>query len=60
MGVTQSVGSLARIIGPIFALSLFDIQPALPYLICAVLAVLAGLIAWVKLVQPAAADETGQ
>ena len=60
MGVTQSVGSLARIIGPIFALSLFDVQPALPYLICAVLAVLAGLIAWVKLAQPAAADETGQ
>lgn len=52
MGVTQSVGSLARIIGPIFALSLFDLWPALPYLICAGLAVVAGLIALVKLVEP--------
>ena len=52
MGVTQSLGSLARIIGPIFALSLFDIWPALPYLFCAGLATVAGLIAWAKLVQP--------
>jgi len=57
MGVTQSVGSLARIIGPIFALSLFDVWPALPYLVCAGLAIFAGLIAWVKLVQPAAEPE---
>ena len=57
MGVTQSVGSLARIIGPIFALSLFDIWPALPYLFCAVLAVFAGIFAWVKLVQPAKKDD---
>ena len=52
MGVTQSLGSLARIIGPVFALGLFDIWPALPYLLCAGLAVLAGLIAWIKLDQP--------
>lgn len=52
MGVTQSVGSLARIIGPVFALGLFDFWPALPYFICAGLAMLAGLIAWAKLVQP--------
>ena len=52
MGITQSLGSLARIIGPVFALGLFDIWPALPYLLCAGLAVLAGLIAWIKLDQP--------
>ena len=58
MGVTQSVGSLARIIGPVFALGLFDVWAALPYLICAGLALLAGLIAWAKLAQPNyAADE---
>jgi multidrug resistance protein len=53
MGVTQSVGSLARIIGPVLALGLFDIQPTLPFLICACLAVFAGIIAWMKLAQPA-------
>jgi multidrug resistance protein len=58
MGVTQSVGSLARIIGPVFALGLFDVWPALPYLLCAGLALLAGLIAWVKLVQPEYAETT--
>ena len=52
MGVTQSLGSLARIAGPVFALGLFDIWPALPYLLCAGLAVLAGIIAWIKLDEP--------
>ncbi len=58
MGITQSVGSLARIIGPVFALGLFDVWPALPYLLCACLAVVAGLIAWVKLVQPEYAEKS--
>ncbi len=58
MGVTQSVGSLARIIGPVFALGLFDVWPALPYLVCAGLALLAGFIAWVKLVQPEYAENS--
>lgn len=35
MGVAQGVGAIARIIGPIFAATLFDTHPALPYLICA-------------------------
>ncbi len=43
MGVAQGVGSLARIVGPIFAASLFDKHPALPYLICAVVLFLTGL-----------------
>jgi MFS transporter, DHA1 family, tetracycline resistance protein len=34
MGVTQGVGSLARIAGPIFAASLFVAHHSLPYLIC--------------------------
>ena len=45
MGVTQSIGSLARIIGPIFALGLMDIWIELPYLICAVIAIMAAVSA---------------
>ena len=37
---------LARIVGPMFAATLFDKHPALPYLICAVLSLFTGLIAW--------------
>jgi DHA1 family tetracycline resistance protein-like MFS transporter len=48
-GVAQSAGSLARILAPIFAASIFDLSHGAPYLICAAIAVLAGLIAWVKL-----------
>ncbi len=35
IGVAQGAGSLARIIGPIFATGLLPITAALPYLICA-------------------------
>ncbi len=52
LGVTQSVGSLARIVGPVFVLGLFDIRPELPYFICACIAALAGWVALVKLNQP--------
>ena len=34
IGVAQGAGSLARILGPIFATGLLPYQPALPYLIC--------------------------
>jgi MFS family permease len=34
IGVAQSAGSLARIIAPVFAATLLDYYPALPYLIC--------------------------
>jgi fucose permease len=37
MGVAQGIGSLARIVGPIFAASLFVQSPSLPYLICSAL-----------------------
>jgi MFS transporter, DHA1 family, tetracycline resistance protein len=35
IGVAQSAGSLARILGPVFATSLLVYSPAVPYLICA-------------------------
>ena len=34
IGVAQSAGSLARIFAPIFAATLLDYYPPLPYLIC--------------------------
>lgn len=49
LGVAQSVGTLARIAGPVFATTAFAFQPVMPYLICASIAVLASLIAWRQL-----------
>ncbi len=49
IGVAQSAGSLARIFGPMFAGTLFETHPAVPYLTCAVIAVITGLIAWQRL-----------
>jgi MFS transporter, DHA1 family, tetracycline resistance protein len=46
LGVAQSFGSLARIVGPVFAASLFDVRPALPYLICSGVSLFAGLLGW--------------
>jgi MFS family permease len=34
IGVAQGAGSLARILGPLFATTLLDYSPALPYLTC--------------------------
>lgn len=34
IGVAQGAGSLARILGPIFATGLLPVKPALPYLVC--------------------------
>src|SRR4051812_12186653 len=48
-GVAQSAGSLARILPPIFAASIFDVSHAAPYLACAAIAILAGAVAWAKL-----------
>jgi MFS family permease len=44
MGVTQGVGSLARIVGPVFAASLFMRQAPLPYLICGALCLVTSLV----------------
>ncbi len=49
LGVAQSVGTLARIVGPVFATTSFAIHPTLPYLTCATVAVIASVIAWGRL-----------
>jgi len=46
LGVAQSAGTLARIFGPIFATTLYMIKPALPYVICAGVALIASFLAW--------------
>src|SRR5207247_8389109 len=45
IGVAQGAGSLARIVGPIFAATSFDKHPSLPYLLCPALSLLTGLMA---------------
>lgn len=37
LGVAQSAGSLARILGPVFATTILHYSPPVPYLVCAVL-----------------------
>jgi MFS transporter, DHA1 family, tetracycline resistance protein len=44
IGVAQSAGSLARIVGPLFAASLYAHIPGLPYLICGSVAILTGIL----------------
>jgi MFS transporter, DHA1 family, tetracycline resistance protein len=49
MGLTQSLGSLARVIGPLFSNALFQWRPDLPYLFGASLALIPLGLAWFKL-----------
>jgi MFS family permease len=49
IGVAQSMGSLARILGPLAVLPLFFRDPPVPYLLCAALSLVTGLVAWVQL-----------
>jgi len=51
IGVAQSASSLARIVGPIFAGAAYQFAPALPYLVCAVVVLVTGLVAWGCLVR---------
>jgi MFS family permease len=51
LGVAQSAGALARVIGPPVAGWLFDRHPSWPYLGVAVIAVITGLVAWSSLVR---------
>jgi MFS transporter, DHA1 family, tetracycline resistance protein len=46
LGVAQSFGALARMLGPVFASTLFFVRPSLPYLICGGLALLTSFFAW--------------
>ncbi len=45
IGVAQSFGSLARILGPLFAATLYMRIPSLPYLVCGVISIGAGALA---------------
>jgi MFS transporter, DHA1 family, tetracycline resistance protein len=45
IGVAQSAGALARIVGPIFAASLYVPMPMLPYVICGAVSVVAAVLA---------------
>jgi multidrug resistance protein len=49
IGVAQSMGSLARILGPLIVVPLFYHDPRVPYLACAVISVVTGFVAWVRL-----------
>ena len=49
IGVAQSAGSLARIVGPLFAGTLYPQSPLLPYVICGTISILAGLAAMPRL-----------
>lgn len=44
IGVAQSAGSLARIVGPVFAATLLEYYPPLPYLICSGISLLTALL----------------
>jgi len=57
IGVAQSAGSLARIVGPIFAATTFDWRPAIPYVTCSVICVIAGVIAWQRLISRASSQD---
>ncbi len=44
IGVAQSAGSLARIVGPVFAATLLEYYPPLPYLICSGISLFTALL----------------
>ena len=48
----QDRNALIGLFGPVFAATLFDKHPALPYLICAALSFLTSVIAWQFLHRP--------
>jgi len=56
IGVAQSAGSLARIVGPLFAATLYFHVPELPYVICGGISVLTGFMAGALLGAKKAAD----
>jgi MFS family permease len=60
LGVAQSAGSLARIVGPVFAGGLFQFHPSWPYLACAAIALVTGIAAWVYLCKPEHVPVTGR
>ena len=49
IGVAQSAGALARIVGPLFAASIYFYSPALPYVVCGAVSLLAAMLAALRL-----------
>jgi len=49
IGVAQSAGSLARILGPLFAATLYMHIPMLPYITCGIISILAGILVMQRL-----------
>ncbi len=49
IGVAQSAGALARIVGPIFAATFYLQVPMLPYVACGAISILAGILAMQRL-----------
>jgi MFS family permease len=49
IGVAQSAGALARILGPLFAATLYTHVASLPYVTCGVISILAGILAMQRL-----------
>ena len=49
IGVAQSAGALARIVGPLFAASLYFHAPMLPYVACGVISMVAAILAALRL-----------
>ncbi len=49
IGVAQSAGALARILGPLFAATLYLRVPVLPYVICGAISIFAGALAMQRL-----------
>ena len=60
IGTAQSAGSLARILAPLFAATLLDYHPALPYLICSGTAMLTAILAWQYLHKPSLLAAAGE
>jgi MFS family permease len=56
IGVAQSAGSLARILGPIYANTLLKLHPPLPYLSCTVIMLLTSALVAQKLIGATAPD----
>lgn len=59
LGVAQSFGSLARILGPVFASTLFFVDIRLPYLICGAVALVTAVVAWNYLLTKTPAAKVG-
>lgn len=51
LGVAQSAGTLARVLGPVFATSLFKLWMPAPYLACGTVALVAGVLAGQRLLR---------